>query len=205
MKNLKEKQRKTLEILLSLDILSDFYLAGGTSLLIKYDHRPSEDFDFFLFPEKSFKLDIYEKSLQKYHLENFKIIYKDNGTLLFTLNGVKVSLFHYPYSLLEKPGKIDGVFIASDKDIACMKASAISSKGLKKDFFDLWILIQIHNWELKDLINMLKTKYKEYNTSIFVKSLTYFEDAEKNKDFQIIETNWDKIKKFFRDFVKSLY
>ena len=141
MGNLKEKQRKTLEKLQSLDILSNFYLAGGTALLIKYDHRPSEDFDFFLFPERDFKVDSYEKSIITAFPEEVKIIYRDKETLIFTLNDVKFFLFQYPYPLLEKPETFIGILIAGDKDIACMKAYAINGKGLKKDFFDLWMLI----------------------------------------------------------------
>jgi len=203
MKILKGKQREILEMLQSLNILSDFYLAGGTAILLKYDHRPSEDFDFFLFPEREFMTYSYEKVILKTFKKNAKIIYEDEETLIFTLDDIKVSLFSYPYPILKEPELKNGILIASDEDIACMKAHAISSRGLKKDFFDLWFLIQIHKWNLKEIVDMLREKYKSYNLSIFIKSLTYFEDAEKNKDFSSVEEKWQEIKKFFINYVKA--
>ncbi|WP_255362985.1 MULTISPECIES: hypothetical protein [unclassified Thermosipho (in: thermotogales)] len=32
-------------------------------------------------------------------------------------------------------------------------------------------------------------KYLKYNLAVFLKSLTYFDDAEKNKDFQKVENS----------------
>ena len=136
-----KKSKEKLREASIFSILFDFYLAGGTALLIKYDHRPSEDFDFFLFPERDFKVDSYEKSIITAFPEEVKIIYRDKETLIFTLNDVKIFLFQYSYPLLEKPETFIGILIAGDKDIACMKAYAINGKGLKKDFFDLWMLI----------------------------------------------------------------
>ncbi|ABR30960.1 hypothetical protein SU69_05625 [Thermosipho melanesiensis] len=200
MKRLKENQMKVLETLLQLEIFHDFYLAGGTCLLLKYNHRPSLDFDFFLFPDKNFS-NIYENVIRK--KLNVEFIYKDPQTLIFELNSIKISLFEYQYPLLKKPEKMGKLYLASDEDIACMKMSAISQRGLKKDFFDLWYLINIHKWTLRDLLSMLGRKYKGYNPFIFLKALVYFEDAEKNKDFREIEERWKDIKKFFGDFVKS--
>ncbi|WP_232218185.1 MULTISPECIES: nucleotidyl transferase AbiEii/AbiGii toxin family protein [unclassified Thermosipho (in: thermotogales)] len=59
------EQENVLEKILELDIFHEFYLAGGTSLLLKYNHRPSLDFDFFLLPTEKFKLELYEKELLK--------------------------------------------------------------------------------------------------------------------------------------------
>ncbi|WP_028843983.1 nucleotidyl transferase AbiEii/AbiGii toxin family protein [Pseudothermotoga elfii] len=200
MKKLREDQMKVLEKLLQLGIFHDFYLAGGTSLCLKYNHRPSLDFDFFLFPEKNFS-NIYENEIYKHF--NIEFIYKDNQTLIFQLDGIKVSLFEYPYPLLEEPDKITDLYLAHDKDIACMKMSAIAQRGLKKDFFDLWYLINIYRWGMKELLSMLERKYKDYNPLIFLKALVYFEDAEKNIDFEEVEEKWLSIKKFFTGYIKS--
>ncbi|HPP71169.1 MAG TPA: hypothetical protein PLK95_10655 [Pseudothermotoga sp.] len=44
MKKLREDQIKLLERLVRLGIFHDSYLAGGTSLYLKYNHRPSRLF-----------------------------------------------------------------------------------------------------------------------------------------------------------------
>jgi len=84
-----------------------------------------------------------------------------------------------------------------------MKAHSISGKGLKKDFFDLWTLIKIHGWKLQDMINMLKVKYKTHNTLIFIKALMYFEDAERNRESEVVEKKWNEIKRYFISYVKE--
>ncbi|EKF48523.1 hypothetical protein H17ap60334_10801 [Thermosipho africanus H17ap60334] len=200
MKKLEENQKKVLEKILRLEIFHDFYLAGGTCLLLKYDHRPSLDFDFFLFPDKDFS-NVYENTI--YSKLNVTFVYKDPQTLIFELDDIKISLFEYKYPLLKQPDKVGKLYLASDEDIACMKMSAIAQRGLKKDFYDLWFLINIHKWTIKELVSMLETKYKGYNPLIFLKALVYFEDAEKNKDFREVEEKWEDIKKFFNDFVRS--
>lgn len=77
-----------------------------------------------------------------------------------------------------------------------MKMAAIIQRGLKKDFFDLWFLINIYKWSINNLISMFEQKFKEYNPSIFLKALVYFEDAEKNTDFKEVEQKWPQIKNF---------
>lgn len=199
MKNLSNTEKAALEKALSLDIFLSLYLGGGTALRIKYNHRPSLDFDFFLLPDKKFELPNFEKALRQ-----FKIVYRDEGTIIFFIVDVKFSIFEYPYPLLQEPDKIDRILLASDKDLACMKADAISKRGLKKDFYDLWLLIKKHNWSLDNLITMLQAKYVNYNTLIFIKALTYFVEAEKTKDFAVVEEKWEEIKKFFISYIREL-
>ncbi|WP_241498797.1 nucleotidyl transferase AbiEii/AbiGii toxin family protein [Fervidobacterium thailandense] len=198
--NLRERLLKTLENLSKLEIFRDFYLAGGTALFLKYEHRPSYDLDFFLLPDKSFS-NIYESTLRNYDVE---FSYVDSSTIIFFLNGVKVSLFEYKYPLIGITSKIGGIVLCSDEDIACMKMIAISQRGLKKDFYDLWFLIKKYNWSLENLVSMLRKKYEKYNPMIFLRALVYFEDAEKNKDIEEVEKSWEEIKSFFVNLISTL-
>ena len=75
MKKLGENQKRVLERLLQLEIFHDFYLANDTCLLLKYNHRPSLDFDFFLFPDKNFS-SVYENIIRK--KLNVEFIYRDS-------------------------------------------------------------------------------------------------------------------------------
>jgi len=59
------------------------------------------------------------------------------------LNDVRLSFFVYPYKLLFPLIDFNGVKLADERDIACMKIEAISSRGSKKDFIDLYFLIEI--------------------------------------------------------------
>lgn len=204
MQKLKPEQIKILERIRTLDIFHDFYLAGGTCLCLRYNHRPSVDFDFFLFPHKRFSFTHYEVTLHDSFGTELYVVYQDPRTFIFTLENIKISLFEYPYPILKQPQDYQGIFLASDEDIACMKAIAISQGGLKKDFFDLWYLIRLHRWGPQELLSMLCKKYVDYNLAIFLKALTYFEDAEKTQDFEEVEKHWGEVKGFFVGFVKML-
>jgi len=60
------------------------------------------------------------------------------GTLNATLAGTLVSFFIYPYSLLESLHTLQGVQVAGLLDLALMKLAAISQRGAKRDFVDLY-------------------------------------------------------------------
>jgi len=84
-------------------------------------------------------------------------------------------------------------------DIAVMKITAISQRGRKRDFFDLyWCAINIE--PLKNTIKRLKTQYPgiAHNYHHILKSLVYFDDAESDPEPEIyFEVNWKEVKKFY--------
>ena len=88
MKNLTEKQKKTLSLVVESGISENFYLAGGTAVALKYNPRYSEDFDFFSY---KFSLKKIEKALGNLPDLEVEILRKD--TVIFYLNGVKFSFF----------------------------------------------------------------------------------------------------------------
>lgn len=171
-------------------------------MLIRYGHRFSDDFDFFTFPEKPF--DSFSISRQIDKLSRVRWLYQSKDTLIFLLDGIKFSFFEYRYPLLENPEKNNdlGIFIAGDKDIACMKAVAIAQRGSKKDFYDLWFLMRKHGWDLKELEKLVKKKYRNIDFSIIVKSLVYFEDA-REEVYEDIEPYWEEVEEFFKRKVKE--
>lgn len=189
-----------MENLQDLGIFDGFYLAGGTALTIKYDHRISEDFDFFLLPDKK------KDFMQILHLVDNKILMESQkDTLIFTFKEVKFSFFEYSYPLLVRPqlNKKIKILIASDQDIACMKSIAIIQRGEKKDFFDLWFLMRQNKWNLENIIALNLKKYGDnFNPALFLKSLIYFEDAE-SAMIKDIDRKWLLIKDYFRQIVKD--
>lgn len=174
-----------------LDFISDFYLSGGTGLSLQLNHRHSEDLDFFI--QEDFDP---EKIL--FHLKKMgtcEQVQIDKGTLNLYLYQVKLQFLHYPYSLLENFVNHHKIKISSIIDIACTKLITISSRGSKKDFFDLYFLLA--KYSLKELFDNLKNKYQEidYNPAHILKSLTYFEEAELQPDPKMIKPiSWEKVK-----------
>jgi predicted nucleotidyltransferase component of viral defense system len=180
--------------------LDNFYLAGGTALALQLGHRKSVDLDFFspIFPRQ-------EQLLQELSGYNPQIAQQAKGTLDTYISGVKVGFFEYKYPLLEPLVKYETVQLAQVLDIACMKLSAITSRGAKKDFVDLYVILQKH--KLSELIEAFEKKYKglRYNKLHLLKSLVYFEDADKDPEPDyLVKLRWTEIKKYLKTQAKTL-
>ena len=121
---------------------------------------------------------------------------------IFWINGVKVDMVNYPYPWLDPPIVEDGVRLASLNDIAAMKVSAIVNRGTKKDFIDLYTLLQ--HFALDEILDMYSRKYSDGSLFIVMKSLTYFDDAETDPIPNVLnDTTWETVKDFLRKVVRN--
>lgn len=112
----------------------------------------------------------------------------------------------YSYPLLFPTIVFEGINLADLRDIALMKLTAISSRGSKKDFFDLYEIIQHQDISLKDLFCLFDKEFSgiNYEKVLILKNLTYFEDADKEAMPKLIkEYQWKDVKKFLIDEVKK--
>jgi hypothetical protein len=170
-----------------------FYLAGGTALAIQLGHRRSIDLDWF--KKGSFSAPGIKSILSG--LGKTEVISEDKETLNCLLDGVKISFFQYNYKQLFPLIEFNGFKMADERDIAAMKLSAISSRGGKKDFIDLYFLLK--KYSLKEIIGFFENKYNgiKYNNLHLLKSLTYFEDADNEPmPIMIMPVDWDDVKRF---------
>ena len=87
----------------------------------------------------------------------------------------------------------------SMEDIGAMKQDAIAGRGKKKDFFDLFFLLQHHPMER--LLSFHREKYRLENAFHIIKSLTWFDDAEEDEDPLLINgpLSWEDVKKTIRE------
>jgi len=181
-------------------IATPFYLAGGTALALLLGHRISVDLDFF--SKDTFSVSSLVEKLNT--LGNLKIEDQSEDTFNGSLDGVKISFFYYPYPLLFSVKKYDGISLADGRDIGAMKIQAISGRGSKKDFVDLFVLLKIY--PLKELFDFFHKKYKKfnYNQLHILKSLSYFYDADTNPEpVYIHPISWNEIKKFIKNVVNE--
>jgi len=199
---LEPKTRRVFEKIKDIKILSKFYLAGGTGLTLQFGHRKSIDLDWFSFKELSTKE--LKEELKK--IGRLKIDLEETDTLNCVLDGVRLSFFKYPYKVLFPFIKYKDINLADFRDIACMKIEAISSRGSKKDFIDLYFILE--KISLKKLLNLFDKKYKniEYNRLHILKSLSYFGEAEKQPlPVMLKEISWDAVKKNIIGETKELF
>ena len=190
-----KKTKDDLEILTKAGILKDFYLAGGTGLTFQLEHRLSIDLDFFTSKDIDTKILIQNlKNLGKISVEK-----EAQDSLIGNFNMTLISFLKYDYPCLFSFKEIHGVKVADSKDIGCMKIDAISSRGTRRDFIDLFFICKII-LPLDKLLNLFKKKYSivNFNMIHILKSLVYFEDAEKDPLPRMIKpVSWDDVKRFF--------
>jgi hypothetical protein len=195
-KVLRAGEKKTLDILARQKFLGSFYMAGGTGCALHLGHRLSHDFDFFA-PRK-FGLCPIQNSLR--NQGSFVLDYSEANTLVGRFDRTKISFFYYPYPLLEETIDIGGVRIASLLDIGCMKIDAISSRGTKRDFVDLYFILNKLKIDLKSFFKYFEQKYGPagFNRHHVLKSLIYFDDADKDPEPEmLVDYSWAEIKRFF--------
>ena len=181
-------------------LLKSSYLAGGTALALQFGHRYSFDFDFFT--KEKFDEETAIQRLAEL-LPNFKLERKSWQTILGFVGDTRFSLFFYKYPLLFKTHKFLDIEIADIKDIASMKISAIADRGVKRDFIDLYFIFQIKKiMTIDEALGLYDKKFKalSQNKVYILKSLGYFEDAEKDELPQMREeVDWEKVKEFFKE------
>ena len=183
-------------LLLSLGAASlshGFYLAGGTGLALRFGHRRSVDFDFFS-PET-----FNEETLLPLLKEHSpKVLSRAPSTLHLLLLEIKVSFLGYPYPLLFPTDRFSSADVAEARDIACMKLSAVASRGTRRDFVDLYVAA--NEYSLGEILSLFVRKYAgiEYSRLHLLKSLTYFEDADADPPLDMLtEISWADVKDFF--------
>lgn len=192
----------TLELLKQLsgkDFLSESRLVGGTALALQYGHRMSVDLDFFGKIEAD-NIDIKE---QLQDVGKLSVIKESRNINVFVIDGVKVDFINYPYQWIDEAVVDETVLLASPRDIAAMKVNAIEGRGSKKDFIDLYFLLQ--HYSIQDILGFYAKKYPEYSIFRALMSLTYFEDAESQFMPQMFtNVSWEEIKNTLRKAVAEV-
>lgn len=180
--------------LMKLEVLKNFSLVGGTALALKYGHRNSVDLD--LFCHKKFDHEPISKALIKEFGKGYAAESKNAKWGLFCyINDVKVDIVYYPHPLIADIEKSEGVRMYNDKDIIAMKLNAILGRGAKKDFWDLYELLQ--HYSLGEMIAFHEAKFPEQNLMITIpQAIIYFADAnETQAPVSFKGQIWEKIKK----------
>jgi hypothetical protein len=186
---------RSLHDLQALGVLDRCYLAGGTGLALHLGHRRSHDLDFF--SRDPVEPEVLIRRMKT--LAGFALASQAPDTLHVTFQSIKVSFLAYPYPVLFPFATFLGVNVADPRDIACMKLSAISNRGTKRDFVDLYLMAK--QCGLAHLLEWFKQKYADVNHSLthVLKSLSWFEDADKEPmPDMLAPLLWEDVKRFFR-------
>ena len=182
---------------------TDFYLAGGTALALLEGHRMSVDLDVFSpsFENPEELLALVEKAYPK-----AVTTHMSPRTLYVRISETIVSFFGYSYPLISPLLRPEPELLpfASRDDIAAMKLAAIASRGSRKDFIDLWWLVDNY-WPLGDCLGFFREKFEMRDVGHVVKSLVFFDDADREPPLRLLaDIDWTHVKDDFRRWTNDL-
>lgn len=182
---------------------TDFYLAGGTALALRLGHRESDDLDFFSSQLEG--VDGLQAALVA-AIPDLAVTSTAPRTLYSLVGGVQVSFFGYCYPALARPDDpASGVLpLAGVADIAAMKLAEIASRGSRKDFVDLWFILQ-QGITLEQTLDWFRRKYAMTDLGHVVRALVYFDDADAQPELRLLRpAAWVDVKGSLRRAVERL-
>lgn len=185
-----------LKELMGLPILESFYLVGGTALALQIGHRKSIDLD--LFCDKEHDQEAIINALPEPKQE-----FGRGGVFLgLYIREVKCNFVKYLFPRIEPLIVEEGIRMASPMEIAGMKLWAITRRGSKKDFIDLYFLLK--QFSLEEMISFFKKKFPSVEPFMVIRSLTYFQDAEEEADPEMFsDVSWKEMKEEVKRKVES--
>lgn len=195
MLSLQTVQPDTLELLKRLmqcPALSKMRLVGGTALALQYGHRRSVDLNFF--GTTTNNVEELTKALKE-AVGNIALLSASKTKRVYNIRNVKVVIVNYPYPWIDDAIIEDTLCLASPKDIAAMKVNAIIGRGTKKDFIDIYYLLQHFTFE--ELMKLYLEKYTDGSEYRALLSMTYFEDADTQPiPYMFTDVSWNTMKEY---------
>lgn len=181
-----------LKLTMNEPLLNNFTLVGGTALALHLGHRISEDIDLFCW--QKFDVDLLLNELESKFEFSIKIK-TPIGAHLFVDN-VKTDIVYFAVKPMREIITKNNVRLLHLDDLASMKLNAVANRGAKKDFYDIFFLLEIY--PIEKLIDLFSEKFKQQDVFGLARSLSYFKDAEE-EDTEIIvlkdqSLTWEKVK-----------
>jgi hypothetical protein len=181
-----------------------FYLAGGTTIAIYLGHRHSVDLDWFTEEDITDPMRLAQAIREKEI--PFVTGQIERGTLHGAISGVRISFLEYKYPLLRPliTWQRAACQLASLEDLACMKLSALTQRGSKKDFVDIFSL-GLRHLSLREMLRLYQQKYSVEDIGHVLYGLSYFDDADQERLPKMFwDADWRIIKKTIQEWVREV-
>lgn len=188
---------------MSLPELSHFRLVGGTSLALQLGHRTSIDIGF---TDTSFK-NIHLQLQLRDRFKSFQMLWENSNVFTSQIDNVKVDFFNWHVKFI-KPAIIeDSIRLMDKSEIAAMKLETIGTRKEKKDFIDIYFLLQ--QYSLKELIDNFNLKYPFISYKFIIESLMAVDYADNTEAPEIfLPFEWNEAKNYIvnctKDYVERL-
>lgn len=181
----------------ALDETRYWFVIGGQAVRCFCPYRPSDDVDFGVANARDSASLLTQ--LRKRGL--VEILERAPDTVHLTLDSVPVSIF-----VLSRlaPHAEEGALTVTG--VLATKLHAILDRGTRRDFFDLYVLLQQERLGVIECIRALRTVFPgELNEGLLLRALAYFDDAEREAPLPGEgATDWKRVKAFFQKSVGAL-
>lgn len=143
-----------------------WFVIGGQAVRCLVPYRPSRDADFGVVAARD--LETLIELLSK--RGNVQVIERAKGTAHVNVDGIDVSIFVLPKLA---PHTRDGALTVNG--ILATKTHAILDRGTRRDFFDLYVVLQTQKLGLLACLGALNEVYEtDANHGLVVRALCYF-------------------------------
>jgi hypothetical protein len=181
----------------AVDAIPYWFVIGGQAVRCFAPYRPSRDVDFGVDSPVSLD-DLLEQLRRRGEVE---IQERARDTVHLLWNGTKVSAFvleHLVTHVENRHLDVTGVLAT--------KLHAILDRGLRRDFFDLYVMLETHRLGIVAALGAIRRVYQApIDDGLLLRALTYFDDAEREAPLPGEGPgDWRAVKDYFMVQVGSL-
>ncbi len=181
----------------AVDDLPYWFVIGGQAVRCFCPYRPSRDVDFGVRSVEN--LDDLLRQLES--RGEVEISERSGDTVHLRFDGINVSVF-----VLDKLAPFVEDRRLTATGILATKLHAILDRGVRRDFFDLYVTLQQHALGIAECLASMREVFRQdLNEPLLLRALTYFEDAEREAPLPGEGgDDWSTVKDFFLSRVGSL-
>ena len=174
----------------AVDPIPYWFVIGGQAVRCFAPYRPSRDVDFGI--DKPANLD--DLVTQLAARGTVEIQERSGDTVHLLWDGVKVSAFVVGFLARHVEDRHLSV-----TGILATKLHAILDRGLRRDFFDLYVMLQEHHLGIASVLAAIRAAYEgDIDDSLMLRALTYFDDADREAPLPGEgPSDWETVKDYF--------
>ncbi len=155
----------------AVDHLPYWFVIGGQAVRCLCPYRPSRDVDFGV--SRAEHLPDLLAQLEK--RGEIEMLERTDDTAHLTWDGIRVSIF-----VLDRLAPYTEDRRLTLTGILATKMHAILDRGTRRDFFDLYVVLQSQRMGIADALSALREIYRQdVSDGLLLRALTYFVDAER--------------------------
>lgn len=181
----------------AVDPIPYWFVIGGQAVRCFAPYRPSRDVDFGV--DSPVNLEDLVRQLRESGTVEMQERTGDTVHLLW--NGIKVSAFVLPALVTHVEQRHLDV-----TGILATKLHAILDRGLRRDFFDLYVMLERQRLGIVAALAAIRTVYQaQIEDGLLLRALTYFDDADREAPLPGEGAHdWTAVKDYFLTQVGAL-